>query len=114
LTLAILVIARFYGRELGRNIWGIATAFGVWVSIATANNALIDFSHPLLSYWQTLWLLSFVAMVGMWTWAMWVYAPNPEIEEHPDDENGPSGPQLSDWALQWDRATSAGRKVLAP
>jgi hypothetical protein len=81
LILAVLFIARYYGLRLGRNIRGITLAFGTWLSISTANSAMLDLNKRFLSYWQLLGSLSFLAMLGIWTWAVWTYAPNPPITE---------------------------------
>lgn len=111
LIMGILLAARYYGVRLGRNVWGIAVAFGGWVSIVTANNAMIDLAHSFLPYWQILWPLSYIAMLSVWTWAVWVYAPNPVITEA---ELAPNDPQVRAWASDWDRATAAARKAVAP
>lgn len=42
LILAILTLARYYHLPLGRNIWGIAVAFGMYSSLSAAASALID------------------------------------------------------------------------
>ena len=45
MILGILLAARYYGLELGRNLRGIAVGFGAWISVSTANNSLIDLRH---------------------------------------------------------------------
>jgi hypothetical protein len=109
LILGVLLTARYYGVPLGRNIRGIAIAFGAWVSVSTANNAMIDLTHSFLPYWRVLWPLSSVAMFGIWVWATWVYAPNPPL---------PAGEQIAQqadvawWQENWNRTISATRKVM--
>ena len=111
LILSILAAARYYELPLGRNISGIALAFGAWASMSTANNAMIDLRHSFLPYWQLLRPLSFVAMLGMWTWAMWSYAPNPRIEVDPAADPIAN---LSQWTDGWEQATSTVRRVIHP
>jgi hypothetical protein len=110
MILGVLLTARYYGLQLGRNIWGIAVAFGAHVSILTANNAMIDLTmHSFLPYWQVLSPLSFVAMLGIWNWAVWVYAPNPPIAAA---EMAEQDAQLNWWEEGWNRTISAARRVM--
>jgi hypothetical protein len=110
LILTILFAARYYQRQLGRNMWGIAVAFGMYSSLATTNSALLDLVHSLLPYWRVLGPLSLVAMVGMWTWAVWVYAPNPAmiVDESADAD------AVRQWSEDWGRTVSGIRKVMNP
>src|ERR1700746_2349592 len=53
MVLGTLVVARYYGVKCGRNVRGIALAFGASTSISTANNAMIDLANsfvPLFYY----------------------------------------------------------------
>ncbi len=111
LILSVLLGARYYGLPLGRNILGIALAFGAWASISTANNAMIDLRHSFLPYWQLLRPFSFVSMLAMWTWAMWIYAPNPRIKVHSATERIPD---IAQWTQGWDQATSTVRRMMHP
>ena len=79
MILGTLLMARYYGVNYGRNVRGIALAFGVWLSILTASSALVELTTSFLPYWYYLRPLSFVAMVLVWIWALWVYDPNPPI-----------------------------------
>jgi hypothetical protein len=109
LILGVLLTARYYGVQLGRNVWGMAVAFGAWISMSTANNAMIDLAHSFLPYWRLLRPLSFVAMFAVWTWAMWVYAPNPPLAA---DEQLSQEPGIDWWEKNWNRTISATRKVM--
>jgi len=112
LVLAILAIARYYHLSVGRNLWGIAVALGAFCSLATAASAITDFARPtFFPLWYFLSPISFVAMIAVWTWAMWDYAPNPE----------PASNRLLDpaagfgqWSENWGRAVSTVRKVSNP
>jgi hypothetical protein len=107
MILGTLVAARYYGVKCGRNIRGIALAFGAWVSISTATNAMADLDGSFLTYWYYLRPLSFVVMIGVWIWALWVYEPNPPISESEPVE-------LRQWTEQWNRTISAARTIIRP
>jgi hypothetical protein len=107
MILGTLVTARYYGVRCGRNIRGIALAFGAWVSISTATNAMADLDSSFLSYWYYLRPLSFVVMIGVWIWALWVYEPNPPIKESESVE-------LRQWTEDWNRAISTARTIIRP
>jgi hypothetical protein len=111
MILGLLLTARYYGVQLGRNVWGIAVAFGAWSSLSTANNAMIDLRHSFLPYWQLLLPLSCVAMFAVWVWAVWVYAPNPAI---PTQDVPDLSPDLDRWTEDWEQANSAVRRVIHP
>jgi hypothetical protein len=112
LILAVLSLARYYHVRVGRNLWGISIAFGMYCSIATVASAIVDLVRSTffpLKYLLT--PLSFVAMLAMWTWAMWDYAPNPPLADStlmdPALESG-------QWSENWGRAVSTIRKVSNP
>jgi len=107
MILGTLVTARYYGVRCGRNVRGIALAFGAWVSISTANNAMADLTNSFLPYWYYLRPLSFVVMMVVWIWALWVYEPNPPIMEGETAE-------LSQWTQDWNRTISAARTIIRP
>ena len=106
MTLGLLLAARYYGIPLGRQLRIIAIAFGAWVSIGTANNAMIDLERSFLPYWQILRPLSFVVLTGTWTWALWKLAPEPRAAQH-----SVLVPELSAWTESWNRTQSSLRRV---
>jgi hypothetical protein len=107
MILGTLVTARYYGVQCGRNIRGIALAFGGWVSISTANNAVADLTNSFLPYWFYLRPLTFVLMMAVWVWALWVYEPNPPIMESGEVE-------LGRWTEDWNRTISTARTLIQP
>jgi hypothetical protein len=112
LILAVLTMARYYHLPVGRNIWGIAVAFGMYTSLSTATSALVDIKRvSFFPYWHFLSPFSFVAMLGMWTWALWTYAPNQVAVAN--EIIDPAG-DVGRWANNWGRALSSARKVLHP
>jgi hypothetical protein len=109
LVLGILTLARYYHLRLGRNVWGIAVAFGLYCSLATAASAVLELAHfALFRLWYLLSPLSFVAMLGLWTWAVWSYEPNPAM-----NSGAPMDPtaDFRQWSQDWGRAVSTVRKV---
>jgi len=106
MTLGLLLAARYYGVPLGRQLRGIAIAFGAWASIATANNAVVDLLGSFLPYWQIVRPLSFVALIGTWTWALWKLSPEPRIAQHSVQPS-----ELSTWTESWNRTQSSLRRV---
>jgi hypothetical protein len=104
MILGTLVVARYYGVTCGRNIRGIALAFGAWASISTANDAMIDLANSFVPLFYYLRPLSFVIMLVVWIWALWVYEPNPPIKES-------EGLELSRWTEDWNRTISTARKL---
>jgi len=107
MILGTLVVARYYGVRCGRNVRGIALAFGAWVSISTANNAMIDLANSFVPLFYYLRPLSFVIMLVVWIWALWVYEPNPPIIESNEVE-------LSQWTQDWNRTITAARNIIRP
>lgn len=111
LILMVLIAARYYQVQLGRNAWGIAVAFGMYSSLDTANSAFVDIMHSFFPYWQLLGPLSMVLMLGMWTWSLWTVYPNPvAVEVHADLDNASS---LREWADSWGETVSTVRKVVS-
>jgi hypothetical protein len=111
MILGMLFAARYYGIQFGRNIWGIAVALGAYASISTANNALIDLAHSFHPYWRVLSPLSFVGMLGVWTWAVWVEARNPAIVAVPAAD---LDAEFGHWVEGWKRTTSTARRFTNP
>lgn len=107
MILGTLLMARYYGVRYGRNVRGIALAFGGWVSISTVNSAMVDLTNSFLPYWYYLRPLSFVLMMVVWIWALWVYEPNPPILESGTAE-------LNQWTEDWNRTISAARTIIRP
>jgi hypothetical protein len=113
LMLGVLLMARYYALPLGRNLWGVAIAFGAWVSITTANNALIDWTESFRPYWSVVSRLSFIAVNAVWLWALWNYAPNPLVSSDRMTAEA-SAAELNEWAEGWNRTVSTTRKIIHP
>ncbi len=107
MILGTLLMARYYGVKVGRNIRGIAFAFGAWTSISTANSAMLDLNVSFRPYGDYFRPISFVAMLVVWVWALWVYEPNPPIMES-------EAAALDQWTQDWNRTISAARAIIRP
>jgi hypothetical protein len=110
MILGTLIVARYYGLRFGRNVRGIALGFGAWASISTADNALVamaNVSNSLRVLFSYMRPLSFVFMLVVWIWALWVYEPNPPIVESEPAE-------LDQWTEEWNRTISTARTIIRP
>jgi hypothetical protein len=106
MTLGLLLAVRYYDIPLGQQLRAIAFAFGVWASIATANNAVIDLEHAFLPYWQIVRPLSFVALIGTWNWALWRLSPDPQVAGY-----AVQMAELGAWTEHWNSTQSALRRI---
>jgi hypothetical protein len=104
--LAILLTAKAYGTRLGRNLWGIAVGFGAWISLSTLNNAAIDLTHSFYPVLQFLRPLSFVGLLGFWTWTLWEVSATPSIADH-----SVSTEELNTWTEDWNHTQASLRRV---
>jgi|SRR5208282_174879 len=111
LVLGQLLVAKHYGFPMGRNIWGIAVGFGAYLSVSIMNFSLFELDRSLLLYYQTVVSLSFAAMLAMWTWALWTYAPNPRTSIETAEVRSE---ELDWWARRWEKTLGAVRKVVNP
>jgi hypothetical protein len=109
LLLEILFAARYCGIELGRNLSGIAVAFGGNLSVSTANDAMIAMHHSYLPYWQVLGPTAFLLMLSVWIWAVWVSVPDPAFTE---DGSAGTGSDLRFWEDNWGRTISSVRRIV--
>lgn len=110
LILLILIVARYYHVQLGRNVWGIAVAFGMYSSLIIANSAFLDLLHSFLPYWTVIGPMSLVVMLALWAWAIWIYAPNPVPVTQPVADAA----ALRAWSDGWGQTLSSVRKVTNP
>jgi hypothetical protein len=88
LFLATTILAvRYYGIELGRNLKGLMAGMGLYVGVSLIVLALFTFfGHRVDFTWEMLQSGSYTAAIGIWTYALWTYAPNPKIL--PADSSG--------------------------
>jgi len=111
LMLSLLLIARHFGFPMGRNVWGLAVGFGAYVSINIVAFAAFEMDRSFLSLYQTIVAVAFDAMLAIWTWALWTYAPNPRTSIEPAEVRSE---ELDWWARRWEKTLGAVRKVVNP
>ncbi len=108
ILVGMLVVAHYYGIRLGRNVWGLALGFGVYVSISMMNFAALDSFENYFPYWQLARPISFDMMLAVWVWALWWKAPNPS----PTVESLASTDEYArQWWSSWLRLRRILRKV---
>ena len=76
----VLLLARYYRVPISLNIWGMAMGLGLFTSVSIANFATFDIIPSFLPFWRLVSPFSFVAMMVIWTWTLWSYAPEPKAE----------------------------------
>lgn len=88
LFLATTIIAvRYYRIELGRNLKGLAAGMSLYVGVSLLCLALFTFiGHPFDFTWKMLQSGSYTVALGIWTYALWNYDPNPNVP--PGDGSG--------------------------
>jgi hypothetical protein len=111
LILVVLLAAKHYQVQLGRNVWGIAFGLGGYASISTVIFGVTDLTRLFIPYMQILRPLAFVAMLGLWTWAIWIYAPNQAVDDHLPT---PGVTAWASWSDGWRRALSMVRRAIDP
>ena len=109
LLMATLCLARFYRLSLGRNISGMALGLGTYLSVVVVNFSAFELDQSFFPYWRLISPLSFNGMLGVWTWALWTYAPNPRpvVAAVEDSEYG-----LAHWAHAWSQLRTALRRAV--
>lgn len=85
LTQAILLlipasVALYYRVPLGRNLRGLCVGFGIFVLVRSVDFASLQAFHGFTPYWRLLTPATFIAMIAIWLWAFWDYAPPPRRE----------------------------------
>lgn len=111
LILMVLLSAKYYQVPLGRNVWGMAFGLGAYASISTVIFGATDLTDLFVPYMQILRPLAFVAVLGLWTWALWIYAPAPSLE---DCLTIPRAKAWDSWSEAWKHAISMVRRTMYP
>ena len=77
----LLIVARHYGSELGKNVAGLMLGFSIYLGVNIANFAAAKVFGPAV-YGELLWMLTPVAyMLCLLTWtvALWERVPIPQV-----------------------------------
>jgi len=111
IVLGVLLLAAQRGVRLGRNTWGVAIGFGIYLSVNLLNFAILEMSPSLYPFFRSFVPLSFVTLLAIWTWALWSYAPIPRPEAA---DAGADSETLEWWARRWTETSREARKVVNP
>lgn len=109
LILMILTAVKYYQVPLGRNAWGIALGLGIYTSLSTVIFGITDLTKLFVPYMQILRPLSFVATLGLWAWAVWIYAPNRVSSWRLATAQATA---WTSWSDGWKQAISLVRRVI--
>lgn len=104
-----LILARYYRIPLGRNTWGMALGLGAHLSMLIINLATLGLVDSFFSLWRYIRPFGAIAVLSVWTWALWSYAPNPKLA--PDRIQGLKR-LLVDWQNGWNQMRAALRKAV--
>lgn len=96
LLLTPAAVAWYYCLPWGQNMRGLGFGFGVFLLVRAVNFASLQAFRGFFPYWQLLTPISFIAMIAIWLWAFWEYAPSPELATA--DET-----QSDRWKAEWQR-----------
>ena len=96
LLLTPAAVARYYGLTLGRNVRGLGLGFGLYVLVRAMNFASLQAFRGFVPYWRFLAPASLIAMMVVWLWGFWDYAPSPQLCAL-DEE------QSHQWKAEWRR-----------
>ena len=96
LLLSPAAVARYYRLPLGRNVRGLGFGFGLYVFVRAINFAGVQAFRGFLPYCQLLAPASLIAMIAVWLWGFWDYAPSPELSSLDEEES-------YQWETEWRR-----------
>lgn len=96
LLLTPAAVARYYGLALGRNVRGLGFGFGLYALVRAMNFASLQAIRGFVPYWRFLVPASLIAMMAVWLWGFWEYAPSPALSAL-DEE------QSYQWKIEWRR-----------
>lgn len=105
----VLLLARYYRVPISLNIWGMAVGMGLFTSISIANHATFELLRSFLPFWRLVSPFSFVAMMLIWTWTLWSYAPEPQPERF--NKLQPHA-ALAGWKRSWDHFGPSIRRAI--
>jgi hypothetical protein len=88
MLLGLIGLFAYYSIPLGRNLKGIAYGYGFFLLTSVINLQLRDsLGETFQRLWQYIQPACYLAVLGIWCYALWSYAPVPEeseprLEEH--------------------------------
>src|SRR6266581_530196 len=73
---------------------GLCLGFGIYLLARSMNFASLQVFRGFAPYWRLLTPMTFIAMIAVWLWAFWEYAPSSEQASLDED-------QYSQWKTEW-------------
>ncbi len=107
----VIAFARYGRLPLGRNIWGMAAGLMVYMSTELINFAAVELSRNFMIVWEYVKPISFIAMLLIWLYALWNYAPNPS-SALPREAGCPEDAPL--WRNRWNDVEAVIRRAVRP
>lgn len=83
LLIALILVLAHYAIPLGRNLKGMILGYGFFISTSVINLTFRVFlGDSFQKWWQYLQPIFYLAVLGVWCWALWFYqaAPLPATE----------------------------------
>lgn len=113
LTIAVWVVvlvflAGYYRIPVKRNAWGIILGLGLFTSVSVINFAGRGLEQTFYPVFQFVQPASWVATLGIWTWALWSRSPASDRAE----TSSPAGAAPANLALPAKKTAEAIRKAL--
>ena len=105
LLLTPATVAWYYRVPLGRNLRGLCLGFGIYLLVRSVNFASLQVFRGFAPYWRLLTPMTFIAMIAVWLWAFWEYAPSSEQASLDED-------QYSQWKTEWQHLWSRTMALL--
>jgi len=108
--LLVLGQAQYYQVPIGRNLWGMALGLLTFTGTEFVHLAAMDLVPRFRVVLGYVHPLAFVAMLLVWTYALWGYYPNPR----PALDDAVGRRFLSAWQDRWAELPHLLRKVVKP
>jgi hypothetical protein len=79
LLLTIAGVARYYRISFGRNMRGLVFSLGPYLLLDSVSFASFQLFGDLRPFLELLPGAAFTAMIAVWLWAFWQFAPSPQV-----------------------------------
>lgn len=107
----VVGVARYHGIGIGRNIWGVAAGFLIFIGSELIHLSAIDLVPQLWAVWRYVHPVAWVLMLAIWTFALWNYHPNPELASV---EISRTGDLQSAWEQHWIQVGHIPGRLMKP
>ena len=107
-SFVLLGLAHYYGVRIGRNVWGIAVGLLTFIGTEFVDLAAMDLIPQFRVVLGYVHPVAFVAMLLVWTYALWDYYPSPRLAL----DESVARQFLSAWQDRWAELPPVLRKVV--